>query len=350
MLTDDFDYDLPEASVAQHALPRGTSRLLVVDAAGEARHRTVADLPALLRPGDLVVVNNTACCRRGIFARLPRAPASSSSWSSGQGPREWDSLAKPGKRARVGLSFPLEDPAGTDQPALTVEIVAKSDDGRHRVRFSEPVEPHLERIGHVPLPAVHQARRRRRRSRALPDGVRARAGSDRRADRRPALHARDPGRARPPRDRLCEVTLHVGIGTFKPVTAALVHEHRMEGERWEIGAEAAAAIAATRAPADVSSPIGTTVVRTLESAAADLPPGGDLPAGNRPHRALHHARLCVSRRRPVAHQLPPAALDPAHAGRRLRRARARARRVPRGDRPQATGSIRTGDAMLLERR
>src|SRR5436190_10737527 len=107
MLTEDFDYDLPEASVAQHALPRGTSRLLVVDATGEARHRSVADLPALLRPGDLVVVNNTRVLPARIFARLPSGSRLELFLVERQGAREWDALATPGKRARVGLSFPL---------------------------------------------------------------------------------------------------------------------------------------------------------------------------------------------------------------------------------------------------
>src|SRR6185295_7609279 len=76
---------------------------------------------------------------------------------------------------------------------------------------------------------------------------------------------------------VCEVTLHVGIGTFKPVTTALVHEHTMESERWEVGAPAAAIAEARRAGGRVVA-IGTTVVRTLESAAATVPLEADLPA------------------------------------------------------------------------
>ncbi len=279
MLTDDFDYELPEASVAQHAAPRGTSRLLVVDAVGEARHRSVADLPALLRRGDLVVVNNTRVLPARLFARLPSGSRLELFLVERQGPREWDALAKPGKRARVGERFPLENPSGADT-ALAVEIVAKSEDGRHRVRFSEPIEPHLERIGHVPLP---------------PYIKRADEAADR--ERYQTVFAHEPGAIAAPTAGLhftpeilaglgergiglCEVTLHVGIGTFKPVTASLVHEHRMEAERWEIGADAADAIARTRAVGGRVVAIGTTVVRTLESAAASVPPGAAVPAGS----------------------------------------------------------------------
>ena len=159
-------------------------------------------------------------------------------------------------------------------------MIAKSDDGRHRVRFSEPIEPHLERIGHVPLP---------------PYIKRADDAADR--ERYQTVFAHEPGAIAAPTAGLhftpeilaelrahgigvCEVTLHVGIGTFKPVTATLVHEHRMESERWEIGAETASAIASTRAAGGRVVAIGTTVVRTLESAAAAAPPGGALPAGS----------------------------------------------------------------------
>ncbi len=270
MLTRDFDFELPEASIAQQASPRGTSRLLVLDAEGAARHRHVADLPSLLRPGDLVVVNNTRVLPARLFARRPSGATLELLLVERQSEREWDALAKPGKRARPGDRFALLDPATPAEPtapALTVEILAKSDDGRHRVRFSEPIEPHLERLGHIPLPPYIKR----------PDDA-----TDR--ERYQTVFSREPGAIAAPTAGLhftpailaalgargigvAEVTLHVGIGTFKPVTAELVHEHRMESERWEIPHATAEAIVAARSAGGRVVAIGTTVVRTLESAA-----------------------------------------------------------------------------------
>jgi len=270
MLTRDFDFELPEASIAQQAAPRGTSRLLVLDAEGAARHRQVGDLPGLLRRGDLVVVNNTRVLPARLFARRASGAALELLLVERRSEREWDALAKPGKRARPGDRFALLDPSTPAEPTapeLTVEILAKSDDGRHRVRFSEPIEPHLERLGHIPLPPYIKR----------PDDA-----ADR--ERYQTVFSREPGAIAAPTAGLhftpellaalrargigvAEVTLHVGIGTFKPVTAELVHEHRMESERWEIPEATAEAIGATRAAGGRVVAIGTTVVRTLESAA-----------------------------------------------------------------------------------
>jgi S-adenosylmethionine:tRNA ribosyltransferase-isomerase len=279
MLTDDFDYALPPEAVAQRAAPRGTSRLLVLNAPAAERHRLVSDLPRLLRGGDLVVVNNTRVLPARLFARLPEGGKLELFLVERRSEREWDALAKPGRRARPGLWFALEDPAvGPATP--TVEVLAKSAERLYRLRFSEPIEPHLERLGHVPLP---------------PYIKRADEAADR--ERYQTVFAHEPGAIAAPTAglhftaeiladlaangiELREVTLHVGIGTFKPVTAALVHEHRMESERYEVGADTAAAVARTRAAGGRVVAIGTTVVRTLESAAARAASGDPLPAGS----------------------------------------------------------------------
>jgi S-adenosylmethionine:tRNA ribosyltransferase-isomerase len=151
--------------------------------------------------------------------------------------------------------------------SLTAEVIAKREDGRHHLRFSEPVEPHLERLGHVPLPPyIHR-----------PD-----TPEDR--ERYQTVYARNPGAVAAPTaglhftDRLLEeiaaagieiarVTLHVGIGTFKPVTAERIEDHHMERERYEIDEEAADTIRRTRERGGRIVAVGTTVVRTLESAA-----------------------------------------------------------------------------------
>jgi S-adenosylmethionine:tRNA ribosyltransferase-isomerase len=261
VLTRDFDYELPDEAIAQQPAPRGESRLLVLDGAGQERHRRVRDLPELLSPGDLLVVNDTRVLPARLFGRR--------AGSGGRvelllveklGPVEWEALAKPGRKARPGTVLELA-------PGLTAEVVSKGEDGRHRVRFSAPVEEHLERRGHVPLPPYIKR----------PD-----TAEDR--ERYQTVYARRPGAIAAPtaglhftaelldelrrRDvEITEVTLHVGIGTFKPVTAALVHEHVMDRERYEVCAAAAAAVARAREQGGRVVAVGTTVVRTLESAA-----------------------------------------------------------------------------------
>jgi len=282
LLTRDFDYALPAAAIAQQPAPRGEARLLALDRAGEERHRRIADLPALLRAGDLLVVNDTRVLAARLHGRLA-GPA------SGQAPRrsieillverlgerEWEVLAKPGRRARPGARIELEQ--GGAGSGIFAEVLALAGDGRRRVRFSEPIEPHLDRLGHVPLPPyIHR-----------PDEP-----ADR--ERYQTVFARRPGAIAAPTAGLhfseellaalarrgverAAVTLHVGIGTFKPVTAPLVSEHRMDRERYEIAAPAAAALARARAAGRRVVAVGTTVVRALESAAAAA--AGEVPAG-----------------------------------------------------------------------
>lgn len=272
MLTSDFDYDLPASSIAQEPLPRGESRLLVLDRPEADRHSRIGDLPRLLRPGDLLVLNDTRVIPARLYGR----------WSQGGGrmelllverlgEREWDALVKPGKRARQGTTIELG-------PGLSAEVVLRDEAGRYRLLFSEPVEPHLERLGHVPLPPyIHR-----------PD-------TDADRERYQTVFARQPGAIAAPtaglhftRELLEEIeaagietvriTLHVGIGTFKPVSAERIAEHRMERERYEIGEEAAGAIRRARERAARVVAVGTTVVRTLESAA--VAGGGEVRAGD----------------------------------------------------------------------
>lgn len=269
MLTDDFDFHLPEGSIAQRPLARGESRLLVLDAAGDDRHRHTRDLPDLLQPGDLVVVNDTRVLPARLFGK--RRPGGGkveillAEKLETDDDATWDALLKPGRRARPGTVIDLDDDAPGDP--LSTEVLAKGDDGRYQLRFSEPIEPHLERLGHIPLPPYIKR--------------------DDDADDRTTyqtVFARQPGAIAAPTaglhfdetfsERLAArgighaaVTLHVGLGTFKPVTAALVHEHHMDEERYHVSTEVAEAIHRTRARGGRIVAIGTTVVRTLESAA-----------------------------------------------------------------------------------
>ena len=265
VLTQDFDYDLPAGSIAQEASPRGESRLLVLDRAGPDRHARVRDLPSLLRPGDLLVLNDTRVIPARLFGRSTGGGRMEVLLAERTGERDWDALVKPGKRARPGARIDFED-------GLFAEVADKSED-RYHLRFSEPVEPHLERLGHIPLPPyIHR-----------PD-----TPEDR--ERYQTVYARTPGAIAAPTAGLhftedlleeieeagvgiARVTLHVGIGTFRPVSVERIEEHRMDRERYEIGEEAAEAIR----KADRVVAVGTTVVRTLESAALET---GEVRAGS----------------------------------------------------------------------
>jgi S-adenosylmethionine:tRNA ribosyltransferase-isomerase len=272
VLTRDFDFELPPESIAQEAAPRGESRLLVLDREGAERHRTVRDLPRLLRPGDLLVLNDTRVIPARLFARRVGGEGRLELLLIEKtGEREWDALVRPGRRAKPGTVLELDT-------GLTAEVTAKSPDGRHRLLFSEPIEPHLHRLGHVPLPPYIQR----------PD-----AEADR--ERYQTVYARTPGAIAAPTAGLhftdellreiadadvgiAHLTLHVGLGTFKPVTAEQVEEHRMEVERWEVPAGTAEAIRRTRERDGRVVAVGTTVVRTLESAA--LSGDGEVHPGN----------------------------------------------------------------------
>jgi S-adenosylmethionine:tRNA ribosyltransferase-isomerase len=269
VLTRDFSYHLPEESIAQEPAPRGESRLLVLDAEESDRHRRVRDLPRLLRPGDLLVLNDTRVIPARLFGQRQEGGKTEVLLVEKVGDREWEALVRPGRRARPGTEIVFD--------GLTAEVVEKRADGRHRLRFSEPVEPHLDRLGHVPLPPYIRR----------PDRE-----SDR--ERYQTVYARHPGAVAAPTAGLhftadlleeiskagigiARVTLHVGLGTFKPVAAERVEDHRMESERYEVGEETAAAVRRTRGTEGRIVAVGTTVVRTLESAA--LAGGGEVRPG-----------------------------------------------------------------------
>lgn len=261
MLTSDFDFDLPATSIAQEAAPRGESRLLALDRQEPERHARVRDLPRLLRPGDLLVLNDTRVIPARLLGQSGGGGRMEILLVERTAERDWDALVKPGRRARPGAVITLAE-------GLAAEVIDKREDGRHRLRFSEPIEPHLDRLGHIPLPPyIHR-----------PD-----TPEDR--ERYQTVFAREPGAVAAPTAGLhftdqilreiadagveiARVTLHVGLGTFKPVSVERIAEHRMESERYEISEETAGAIGRARAEERRIVAVGTTVVRTLEGAAA----------------------------------------------------------------------------------
>ena len=251
----------------------------------------------------------------------------------------WEALVRPGRRLRAGRPHRAWPGAsrvshrvrGRGRRRTPTGAPARSRHGRRRL---------LERLGHVPLPAVHPASRPTRGPRPLPDHLRSRAGQRRRAHGGPPLHAGTAGAARKRRGiERAEVLLHVGPGTFKPVT---VEDVRAAPGR--AGAVPGAAgsrrrpSARTRERGGRVVAVGTTTTRALETAARD---GGPVAPGDGETDLVIVPGLRVPGGRRPRDQLPPSALVPAAPGERLRGARARARGLPRGPAKPATASTAT---------
>ena len=254
----DYDFELPRELIASRPLPdRAASRMMVVDrSAGTVTHRMFRDLPEFIRPGDLLVLNNS----RVIPARLLTEDGRIELLLFEQlGPARWKAFARPGKRTRAGDSFAI---AGTMAHIESVD----ENDGTRVVRFEEA--PDLEKLGHMPIPP-YLGREDDADDRIRYQTVYATvAGSV--AAPTAGLHFTPEILAKLPH---AFVTLHVGPGTFLPVRGENLDEHRMHGENYDLGDGAAAAInAAQRVIA-----VGTTSMRVLES----LPAGPVAPGAGR---------------------------------------------------------------------
>ena len=257
MKTSDFDYALPPELIAQQPLAdRAASRMMIVNrAAGEIRHDQFRELGQHLRARDLLVLNDT----RVIPARIwSREPAVELLLVEKIGAQRWTTLVKPGKRAKPGATLRFDD-------GVTALVESETDFGGRTLRFSGDVESYIAAHGAAPLP---------------PYIKRAAHPIDTDRERYQTVYAREPGAVAAPTaglhftaetlDQLqaagighAFITLHVGLGTFRPVKVENLDDHKMHAERFSISAEAAAAIRnAGRVVA-----VGTTVVRTLESCA-----------------------------------------------------------------------------------
>jgi S-adenosylmethionine:tRNA ribosyltransferase-isomerase len=265
MRVSEFDYDLPEDLVAQTPVsPRDASRLLVLPASGPALHRRFADLPDLLRPGDLLVLNDT----RVIPARLVGRKESGGRveillcepLEGGLG-RRWRAMGQASKPIREGSVLAFEGLAARVERVegegfLVVELDREGAD----------LEAALARAGRVPLPPyvrrepTEEDRERYQTIWAAAPGSAAAptAGLHFTAGLLARLAARGVERT--------AVTLHVGPGTFLPVRGETLEGHTLHAERYEVSPEAARAFAATRARGGRVVAVGTTAVRTLESA------------------------------------------------------------------------------------
>jgi S-adenosylmethionine:tRNA ribosyltransferase-isomerase len=274
---DAYDYDLPRELIAQEPLPRrADARLLVVDrATNELSHRHVRDLPEILRAGDLLVLNDT----RVVPARLlGHRTQTGGRWEGlflnvdGQG--LWHLLARGRGKMAIGETITLVNADGQDD--IRLRLVERTDDGMW-IMHAETESPTLEvldRVGRVPLPPY------------IRHGEMAPADRE----RYQTVFARRPGAVAAPTAGLhftdellrrleaagvgaCFITLHVGLDTFRPVSAERLADHAMHREWGELSAAAAQKILDCRQRGGRIVAVGTTSVRVLETAARNEPLG-----------------------------------------------------------------------------
>jgi S-adenosylmethionine:tRNA ribosyltransferase-isomerase len=297
----DFNFRLPEDLIAQAPLAdRSASRLLHVErSTGELSDRGFRDFAGLLRPDDLLVLNNTKVFPARLLGRraglnsqpvsthnpaardflqgrvevlLTRQLGSGSGPDKSEGKNDWECLVRPGRKIQVGERIFFGDDegrTGEGQDVLQAEVMARGAFGERIIRFRPVADffDRIARIGHVPLP---------------PYIARADSSDDR--ERYQTVYARERGSVAAPTAGLhftpevfgqiadrgietAEITLHVGLGTFQPVRVERVEEHKLHREPFTISAAAASKINGALADSRRVIAVGTTTVRTLESAA-----------------------------------------------------------------------------------
>ena len=270
MLLSDFDYELPEELIAQQPLEqRDASRMLILDRAKKTQEDSRFELfPEYIRPGDVVVVNNTRVFPARLIGRRERSGGRVEVLLAREvEPAVWEALVRPAQRLKVGARLRFGD------SMLRAEVLECSARGLRLLRFdaagseSDSLETLLTQQGHTPLP--HYIRR--------PEGESA---DD--SERYQTVFARERGAIAAPTAglhftpeiisavqsrgaRVLEITLHVGYGTFEPVRVDNIEEHRVAPEFYEIRAEVASTINEIRSQGGRVIAVGTTTTRALES-------------------------------------------------------------------------------------
>ena len=266
MKTSDFYYDLPQELIAQTPLDkRDTSRLMTLDrASGAVEHHHFYELPDFLNPGDCLILNNSRVLpARLLGQRLPGGGACEVLLLIDRGDKTWECLVRPGRKMRTGakLSF--------GEGELTAQVVEELPDGNRLVRFDYEgifLEV-LERLGKMPLPPYikeelqDQERYQTVYSKVLGSAAAPTAGLHFTPELLEKIAARGVG--------IGYVTLHGGLGTFRPVKEEEITEHEMHSEFCTIPQETADLINRTKANGGRCICVGTTSCRTLESWAAE---------------------------------------------------------------------------------
>ena len=274
MKVSDFNYELPKELIAQDPLDqRDNSRLMVLHRkTGEIEHRHFYDLIDYLNPEDCLVVNNTKVIPARLIGVKEETGASIEILLLKRKEEKiWETLVKPGKKARIGARIVFGD------GLLTGEVIDIVEEGNRLIRFEYEgiFEEILDRLGEMPLPPyiTHQMEDKNRYQTvyAKYDGSAAAPTA--------GLHFTEEllQRIRKKGIRIAEITLHVGLGTFRPVKVEDVQNHHMHTEYYQISAEAAAIINATKENGGRVISVGTTSTRTIESVADET---GHVTAGS----------------------------------------------------------------------
>lgn len=266
MLVADFDYHLPPELIAQTpAARRDESRMLVLNRSnGEVRDLMFRDILSLVDGNDILVLNDTKVIPARIYGVDEKGRKVELLLLRELEPGTWEALSRPSRRAKVGTRLSY----GED----SAEILEWGESGVRKVRFSTPeVIGLLERKGELPLPPYIKQKQqdygRYQTVYARCDGAVAAPTA--------GLHFTDEvlSQLRAQGAEIAYVTLHAGLGTFRPVKAETVEEHRMYREEFELSAETAAHVNAARRAGRRVVAVGTTVTRTLEAQAAEEPDG-----------------------------------------------------------------------------
>jgi len=322
MLVSDFHYDLPAESIAQEPLAdRSGSRLLHLDRTAQTwKDRKFREFPGLLRPDDLLILNNTRVFPARLYGQRsgqraqrlsPHNPAARDflrgrievllTRQVTSDPNEWECLVRPGRKIGIGEKLYFYAPgdviAGAPGPdtELEAEVIGRGSFGERRIRFA-PVPDffgRVERIGHVPLPPYIQ---------------RDDQPADR--DRYQTVYAQARGSVAAPTAGLhftteileqiqargievAEITLHVGLGTFQPVRVERVEDHQLHREWYEISEKAVAAINRAKGEGRRVVAVGTTTVRALEHAAESATENAEQRGGDRVRAGHGEADLFI---------------------------------------------------------
>lgn len=264
--TKDFDFELPEELIAQTPIePRDASRLMVLDkTTGEIEHRRFHDITEYLNEGDCLVLNNSRVLPARIYGIKNETGAHVEFLLlKNCGDDVWEALAGPGKRAKVGTSFTFEG------SSMTCEVIEVKDDGNRLIRFHYDKGTNffteLDKIGQMPLPPYIKEK--------LKD-----------KERYQTVYSKEEGSAAAPTAglhftpellnairskgvKVVFVTLHVGLGTFRPVSVDNILDHKMHSEHYHMPKETADAINETKKNGGRVIAVGTTSCRTIESVA-----------------------------------------------------------------------------------
>jgi len=276
MKTSEFDYYLPKELIAQTPIePRDASRLMVLDRmTGAIEHRTFRDIVDYLRPGDVLVCNQSRVIPARLFGhKVPTGGKVELLLLAKRGNGVWEALVKPGRRVRVGTEieigvkgYGIRDDLPVPYPLAPVigNVIGCTEGGGRLIRFLPPIEPLLDELGIIPLPPyIHEQLEDRERYQTIyarvPGSVAAPTAG---LHFTPELMERIKGMG----VEFAFVTLHISLDTFRPVRTETVEEHRMQAEYYELSPEVAEQLNRTKGEGRRIIAVGTTSVRVLETA------------------------------------------------------------------------------------